>query len=125
MEKIQPGARVLSKFGFGTVRQIDAEGRRAEVILDESIRGDDDHCYWASLKNLTLEAEWPGSVKEGLLIICGAVAGLAGLVGLVLLLESNLFNGLGFGTGQGQITVLEFLIGISFLPVMLFVFCRD
>ncbi|AHY45252.1 hypothetical protein [Stutzerimonas decontaminans] len=125
METIQPGTRVLTKFGFGTVRQIDQDSRRAEVRLDESIRGDGDYSYWASLKNLSLESEWPSSAKEGLLIFCGAVAALVGLVGLLLLLDSNLFQGWGFGTGEGQMTILEFLVGISILPVMLFVFCRD
>lgn len=122
---IQPGTRVLSKFGFGTVRQIDQDSRRAEVMLDESLRGDDDYCYWASLKNLSLESEWPSSAKENFLIFCGAVVALVGLVGLVLLLDSNLFQGWGFGTGEDQLTILEGLVCISIVPVMLFVFCRD
>jgi len=45
-------------------------------MLDESLRGDDDYCYWASLKNLSLESEWPSSAKENFLIFCGAVAAL-------------------------------------------------
>lgn len=124
---IQPGTRVVSKFGVGTVRLLDQEGRRAEVILDEPIRSDGDRSYWASLRNLSLESEWPKSWRWQLAALCfGATLVIAVVFfGVTSFVESDLFQRLASGTGESEIPVWEYLFAVSILPAMLFLFCRD
>jgi hypothetical protein len=79
----------------------------------------------SELIRILQQSEWPVSAKGNLLIFCGSVAAIVGLVGLILLLDSHLFLGWGFGTGEDKMTILEVLVCISIVPVMFFVFCRD